>query len=214
MIPRVDIVGIEQNTPWSEVADKVRSAQHSRLVVYDGTLDEVVGVLYAKDLLPALVADEEPTAGWSSLVQPASFIPATKPVDDQLRDFKASHRHMAIVVDEYGGTAGLVTLEDALELIVGEIHDENDDEEPDVVRESDDRFWISAGLSLDELSELTGQDFTREDVQTVGGLVYELLGRVPRNGERFDVGEFRFVIQRVVKRRVERVYLERLAATA
>ena len=121
---------------------------------------------------------------------------------------------MAIVVDENGGTAGLVTLEDALELIVGEIHDENDDEEPDVVREDDDRFWISAGLSLDELSELTGQDFTREDVQTVGGLVYELLGHVPRNGERLDVGEFRFIVERVVRRRVERVYLERLAAKA
>lgn len=214
MIPRVDIVGIEQNTPWSQVGDKVRSAQHSRLVVYDGTLDEVVGILYAKDLLSALVEGTEPVAGWPSLVQPASFIPATKPVDDQLRDFKASRRHMAIVVDEYGGTAGLVTLEDALELIIGEIHDENDDEEPDVVREDGDRFWISAGLSLDELSELTGQDFTREDVQTVGGLVFELLGHVPRNGERFDVGEYRFVVERVVKRRVERVYLERLAATA
>ena len=211
MIPRVDIVGLEQNTPWSQVADKVRSAQHSRLVVYDGTLDEVVGILYAKDLLPALVAGTEPEVSWASLVKPASFIPATKPVDDQLRDFKASQRHMAIVVDEYGGTAGLVTLEDALELIVGEIHDENDDDEPDVVRESDDRFRISAGISLDELSELTGHDFTREDVQTVGGLLHELFGHIPRNGERLVVGKFRFTTERVVKRRIERVHVERLA---
>ncbi|MFI5232403.1 MAG: hemolysin family protein [Gemmatimonadales bacterium] len=210
MVPRVDIVGIDRGTAWSEVVDRVRSAQHARLVVFDGTLDEVVGVLYAKDLLPAVIADTEPTAGWLTLVRPATFIPAAKHADRQLREFKASHLHIAIVVDEYGGTAGLVTLEDALELIVGEIRDENDVEEPDVEREDDDKFWVSARVTLDELSELTGQDFTHEDVQTVGGLVYELVGRVPRAGESLTVGNFRLVVERVVRRRVERVYLERL----
>jgi len=212
MVPRVDIVGIERATPWGEVVDRVRSARHARLVVFDGTLDEVMGILYAKDLLPALVADAEPAGGWLSLVRPATFIPGTKTVDDQLRDFRSSHRHIAIVVDEYGGTAGLVTLEDALELIVGEIRDEHDVEEPDVVREDGDKFWVSARVSLDELSELTHQDFTREDVQTVGGLVYELAGRVPRAGETMVAGAYRVVVERVVRRRVERVYFERLEA--
>lgn len=214
MVPRVDIVGIEKNTNWSEVVDRVRSAQHARLMVFDGTLDEVVGILYAKDLLPAFVADEEPAGGWLALVRPATFIPATKTVDAQLRDFRSSRRHIAIVVDEYGGTAGLVTLEDALELIVGEIRDEHDVEEPDVEREDGTRFWVSARVSLDELSEITGQDFRREDVETVGGLVYELAGRVPRAGETMVVGHFRLVVERVVRRRVERVYLERLHALA
>lgn len=212
MVPRVDIVGIERTTPWGEVVDRVRSARHARLVVFDGTLDEVTGILYAKDLLPALVADDETPGGWLSLVRPATFIPGTKTVDDQLRDFRSSHRHIAIVVDEYGGTAGLVTLEDALELIVGEIRDEHDVEEPDVVREDGDKFWVSARVSLDELSELTHQDFTREDVQTVGGLVYELAGRVPRAGEAMVAGEYRIVVERVVRRRVERVYFERRGA--
>ena len=214
MVPRVDIVGIEQDTEWSEVVDKVRSAQHARLVVFDGTLDEVLGILYAKDLLPAFVADEEPQVGWQSLVRPASYIPGTNTVDAQLRQFMAGQQHMAIVVDEYGGTAGLVTLEDALELIVGEIRDEHDEEEPEIVRESDDRFWLSARVSLSELSDLTGQEFAREDVQTVGGLVYELFGRVPRNGETLEIGRYRLIVERVRRRRVERVYLERVRERA
>ena len=210
MVPRVDIVGIEQDVAWSEVVERVRAARHSRLLVFDGTLDEVVGILYAKDLLPGLLAGAEPAGGWHSLVRPASFIPGTKSVDAQLRDFKAAHRHLAIVVDEYGGTAGLVTLEDVLELIVGEIRDEDDVEEPDVVRESDDKFLVSARVTLDEVSDLTGQDFRRDDVQTVGGLAYEMVGRVPRTGESFTVGQYRLVVERVVRRRVERVSLERL----
>ncbi len=211
MVPRVDIVGLERETPWSEVVDKVRSFRHARLPVFDGTIDEIVGVLYAKDLLPSIVEDEEPAAGWASLVRPPVFIPGTKSVDEQLREFRHTHRHIAIVVDEYGGTAGLVTMEDALELIVGEIRDEHDVEEPDIENEGKDRWWVSAGVSLDELSEVIGADFHREDVRTVGGLVYEILGRVPRNGERMTVGDFRVVVERVIRRRIERVYFERIA---
>lgn len=213
MVPRVDVIGVGRNTTWSALLDRVRSARHSRLLVFDGTLDEVFGVLYAKDLLPALINGEEPAGGWLALVRPATFIPATKSVDAQLRDFKSSHRHLAIVVDEYGGTAGIVTLEDALELIVGEIRDEYDVEEAAVVREDGDKFWVSARLSLEELSELTGQTFMRDDVRTVGGLIYEIVGRVPRNGEALQLGQYRLVVERVVRRRIERVYLERLHVT-
>ena len=211
MVPRVDIVGIERDTPWSEVVDRVRSARHARLVVFDGTLDEVIGVLYAKDLLPALLADVEPAGGWRALVRPALFIPTSKSVEAQLRDFRASRRHLAVVVDEFGGTAGLVTLEDALELIIGDIQDEGDQELPEVEREEGNRFWVAAGVTLDDLSELTGHDFRRGDITTVGGLVMELLGRVPRAGESLSVGGFRLVVERVVRRRIERVYLEPLA---
>lgn len=214
MVPRVDIVGLERETPWSEVVDKVRSARHARLPVYDGTIDEIVGVLYAKDLLPSIVDDLEPEGGWTTLVRPPVLIPVNKSVDDQLREFRSTHRHIAIVVDEYGGTAGLVTMEDALELIVGQIRDEHDVEEPDVEKEGEDRWWVAAGVSLDELSEVIGADFHHEDVHTVGGLVTELLGRVPRNGERMTVGDFRVVVERVVKRRVERVYFERIVPVA
>lgn len=214
MVPRVDIVGIEQDTPWSQVADRVRSARHARLVVYDGTLDEVVGILYAKDLLPALLREEEPAGGWRSLVRPALFIPSSKSVEKQLREFRASRRHIAIVVDEFGGTAGLVTLEDALELIVGDIQDEGDVEIPEVERGEGGRLWVAASVTLDVLSDLTGEDVTRGDVSTVGGLVMELLGRVPRAGESLLLGTHRLVVERVVRRRIERVYLEPLAVAS
>ena len=210
MVPRVDIVGIDQDTPWSQVTDRVRSARHARLVVYDGTIDEVVGILYAKDLLPALLADREPEAGWQSLVRPALFIPSSKSVETQLREFRATRRHLAIVVDEFGGTAGLVTLEDVLELIVGDIQDEGDVEVPEVERGEGGRLWVAAGVTLDVLSDLTGEDVTRGDVNTVGGLVMELLGRVPRAGESLLLGSHRLVVERVVRRRIERVYLEPL----
>jgi CBS domain containing-hemolysin-like protein len=143
-------------------------------------------------------------------VRPATFIPQSKPVDRQLREFRSSGTHIAIVSDEFGGTAGLVTIEDVLEEIVGEIRDERDQEEPDVVREGDARFWVAGRLSLGELSDLLGHSFEREDVATVGGLVYDVFKRVPRAGDELQLEGFRIVVERVRRRRVERVYFERL----
>ncbi len=211
MVPRVDIVGIERTARWSDVVARVRSARHSRLVVYGEDLDEVEGVLYAKDLLHAVLDDEEPEQGWLSLLRPAWFIPLTNTVDAQLRDFRVNHRHIALVVDEFGGIAGLVTLEDVLEVIVGEIRDENDAEEVDEIeREGANKFWLSAHVTLDALSTLTGHDFRREDVTTVGGLAYELFDGVPEPGEDMEVAGFRIVVERMRGRRIERVYFERL----
>lgn len=209
MLPRVNIVGIERTTPWSDVLARVRSSEHARFPVFDDTLDEITGILYAKDLLPAAIADEEPAGGWTTLVRPGVFIPASKTLDQQLRDFQSSRTHIAVVVDEFGGTAGIVTIEDILEEIVGEIRDEYDVEEASVEQEDGRRFWVPGRLTVDELSDLVGHDFHREGVTTVGGLVYELLGRVPEAGEAFNAEGFRVVIERVVKRRVERVYFER-----
>jgi putative hemolysin len=214
MMPRVDILGIERSTPWSEVVDRVRSSQHARLPVYDKTLDRITGVLFAKDLLGAVISDNEPAGGWQTLIRPATFIPESKTIDSQLRDFKSSGSHLAIVVDEYGGTAGLITIEDILEEIVGDIRDEYDSEEPEVESEEGKRFWVSGRVPLDDLSELLGSPMEREDVSTVGGLVFELVGHVPRAGQELQLDGYRVVVERVVRRRVERVYFERLAAVA
>ena len=208
MVPRVDVVGIDRTTPWSEVVDRVRSSEHARFPVFEETLDNVIGVLYAKDLLSTAVADREPE-NWPSLVRPASFIPASKTIDQQLRDFKAQRTHIALVIDEYGGTAGLVTIEDVLEEIVGDIRDEYDVEEPEVQQEGVDRFWVSGRVSLTDLAELLGFDFQREDLTTVGGLIYDAFGRVPRAGEKATLGPFRVVVERVRRRRIERIYFER-----
>lgn len=211
MVPRVDIVGIERGTPWSEVLDRVRSAQHSRVPVFEETVDEIVGILYAKDLLSPVIADEEPSGGWQTLLRPTTFIPSSKRIADLLREFRATGRHMVIVADEYGGTAGLVTIEDVLEELVGEIRDEYDDEERQVESEEDIRFWVSGRLTLDDLSDALHYDFRRDDVTTVGGLVLELVGRVPRAGESLQIGPFRVIAERVVRRKIERVFLERVA---
>lgn len=211
MVPRVDMLGIERDTPWSEMVDRVRSLQHSRVPVFEVTIDEVVGILYVKDLLPAVLADEEPEGGWSTLMRPPVFIPASKRIADLLKEFRQTRRHIAIVADEYGGTAGLVTIEDILEELVGEIRDEYDDEERLVESEEDVRFWVTGRLTLDDLSAALGYDFARDDVSTVGGLVMELLGRVPRAGESLTVGPFKVIVERVVRRKIERVYLERIA---
>lgn len=209
MVPRVDIVGIEAGMPWSEVVDRVRSAEHSRFPVYEETLDEILGVLYAKDLLPAILADEEPEDGWRSLTRPATFVPRTKTIGDQLRDFRANRQHLTLVADEFGGIAGIVTIEDVLEEIVGEIRDEYDEEEPEFVAEEGKRFWVAGRVTLEELSEELDYDLEREGITTVGGLVYDALGRVPRPGESFVLGPFRVIVERVVRRKVERVYFER-----
>ena len=210
MVPRVDLVAIDRTTPWSEVVDRVRSSEHARFPVFDDTLDNVIGILYAKDLLPTVVNSDLPPDDWSRLIRPAQFIPATKAIDQQLRDFKSQRTHIALVADEYGGTAGIVTIEDILEEIVGEIRDEYDEEEPSFEQEGKERFWVSGRVTLADLSELVGTDFQREDLTTVAGLVYDAFGRVPRAGESRTIAGFRFVVERVRRRRIERVYLERI----
>ncbi len=209
MVPRVDIVGIDREMPWSEVVDRVRASEHARFPVYEDTLDNIVGVLYAKDLLPFVIDDDEPMLGWQSLVRAATYIPTSKPIDDQLREFKATGTHIAIVSDEFGGTAGLVTIEDVLEEIVGEIRDEYDVEDPPIEREGDSRFWVSGRVGLEELSELLGEEVGQDGITTVGGLVYETFGRVPRAGEAIEVGAYKLVVERVRGRRISRVYFER-----
>ena len=214
MVPRVDILGIDRGSPWSEVMERVLSSEHARLPVYDGTIDHIVGILYAKDLLPTVLSKRAPEGGWHGLIRPATFVPGSKIIEQQLRDFRATRTHIAIVVDEYGGTAGLVTIEDILEEVVGDIRDEYDVEEPPIEEQEGRRFWVSGRVSLDDLSSALAHRFDREDVATVGGLIFQALGRVPRAGEELTLDGFRIVVERVTRRRIERVYFERLEAMA
>lgn len=214
MVPRIDVTAIDSRAAWREVVEHVRASEHSRLPVYSASIDNVVGVLYAKDLLPSVLSGQEPAGGWTTLVRPAVFIPRAKPADRQLRDFQATRTHLAVVVDEYGGTAGIITIEDVLEEIVGDIRDEYDVEEAPVEHVGPNTVRVSARLTLAELSELLHADFEREDISTVGGLVYEQFGRAPRQGETLTLGGFRVTVERVERRRVQRVSFERLDARA
>ncbi|MCH7874694.1 MAG: HlyC/CorC family transporter [Gemmatimonadetes bacterium] len=215
MTQRLDIDAIPSNATWNEVLDFVRRSDHSRIPVYRDSLDDMIGILYAKDLVPAWSDMARGSAAWHELVRPAPFLPEAKPLAAQLRDFQRGPAHLGIVVDEFGGTAGIVTLEDILEEIVGEIHDEYDvDEEPEVEREGDTKFWVDGRLALDELAELLGSSIAHEDVSTVGGLIYAELGHVPRPGEELRIDGFRVVVEQVIRRRIRRVYFERLASNA
>jgi putative hemolysin len=218
MVPRVDVVAVRADDSWAAVVAQVRASAHSRYLVAGRDLDDVIGVLNAKDLLSGVLAGREPPDGWRRLVRPAQFIPATKPVDDQLRDFKASRQHLAVVADEFGGTAGIVTLEDALEVIVGDIRDEHDVEEADVRRDPDGAVSVSARLPIADLAELVGSDVVDavgdDDVHTVGGLVYARAAGTPRVGDAVAVGRHRLFVERMHRRRIVRVRVLSSAAEA
>jgi magnesium and cobalt transporter len=175
-------------------------------VVFDGHADSVVGMLHAKDILPRLhngTRDHDP---WQGLIRTAGFVPEAKRLDRQLRDFQRGSGHLAIVVDEFGGTAGLVTLEDILEQIVGEIQDEHDVDEVAPVQHHDDgHYTVDGGVALADLESELAVDFGQDQVATVGGLILAEFGRVPRAGEERVIHGWRFVMESVVRRRVRRV---------
>lgn len=214
MTPRIDIVAVDASASREEVITTLRSAEHARLLVYDGHPDEIAGVMYAKDMLTTL-ADGDPDAPWHALIRPATFVPEGKALDRQLRDFQRGPSHLAVVVDEFGGTAGLVTLEDILEQIVGEIQDEYDTDEVMPIQDlGDEHFRVQGGVPLTEFEGLLEHRFGREDVSTVGGLVLAEFGRVPRAGEMLDLDGFRLTVEHVVRRRVKRVSVHRREARA
>ena len=211
MTPRLDMVAADAAAPLSELVEQFRTSGHSRLPVYDGTSDNIVGIVFAKDLVPVALGVSEPSAAgrWQELVRPAPYVPETKTLDSQLRDFQRGPAHLAIVVDEFGGTAGLITLEDILEEIVGEIRDEKDVGAPPPIRRDGDRYWVDGRVTLDDLSEALGRTFEHAEVSTVGGLVYSVLGRVPRPGDELTLDGYRVVVERVDRRRVTRVVFQR-----
>ena len=211
MTPRIDVVAVDAAATAHEVLDVLRKSEHARVLVYDGHPDAVVGVLYAKDVIARLLpgsADDN----WHALIRPAAFVPEAKPLNRQLQDFQRGPSHLAVVVDEFGGTAGLVTLEDILEQIVGEIQDEYDTEEVAPIRQDlDERLLVEGGVPLSELESVLGHSFGREDVSTVGGLVLAEFGRVPKTGEAIDLQGFNITVDQVARQRVRRVRVKRPA---
>ena len=210
MTPRIDIVAIDATASWRDAVDVVQRGEHARVPVFEGDVDSIIGILYAKDVAPAVAGVEHPPERWQSLLRPPHFVPESKPCVAQLRDFQRGAGHLAIVVDEFGGTSGLISLEDVLEEVVGEIRGEFDaDEEAPIQHEGNDKFWVDGTVTLEALSEALETPLEREDANTVGGLVYSELGRVPRPGEELVVGAFRLVVEKVIQRRIVRVYFER-----
>ena len=215
MTPRIEIDGIESTDDLASIRAFIVEAGHSRIPVYEGNLDHLLGILYVKDLVPWLGGDASGFALRPLLREPLR-VPETKPVRDLLREFQQSEVHLAIVIDEYGGTSGLVTIEDLLEEIVGEIHDEHEpeDEEPPHLVETAAGAWSVAGrFSIDDLADRIGFEIDDDrEYDTVGGFLLERFGRVPAAGEAVEAGGFRFSVAVAEPTHIREVRIERLAA--
>ena len=205
MVPRTDMVAIPNNSTVAQALEEIVRAGYSRIPIYEGDTDNIVGVLYAKDLLRTMEASNGRKV--SDLSRTPLFVPEQKKVAELLRSMQEERVHMAIVVDEYGGTAGLVTIEDLIEEIVGEIVDEYDQEEP-LVEPIDDRtIRVDAKMPIDEVNELLQVELPHEEWDTVGGLVFGLTGRVPAVGETVRYDSLQFRTERVTGRRIQKVVI-------
>lgn len=201
MVPRPDMVTVSSEATIGEAADAASSAGVSRVPVYGTGIDDIVGVLYVKDMVKA---EREGAAVQpvTTVMRQAQFVPETKRIAEVMREMQAGKQHLAIVVDEYGGTAGLITLEDVLEELVGEISDEFDVDRPRLELLDDGQLRVDASLSIDEVNEMTGFEFPEGDWDTVGGFLYHLLGHVPDEGEAAVFDGHRIVAQKINGRRI------------
>jgi putative hemolysin len=210
MVPRIDMTAVEVTSPLPEVVDVVLSAGHTRVPVYEGNIDHIVGIVHAKDLLRPLleVRHEIPL---KDVLRPPYYVPEGKKVDELLHEFRHEQTQLAIVVDEYGGTSGLVTIEDILEEIVGDIADEYDVEEPMVQPLDENVYLLDARLSIDDANEELQLGLPGEEYETIGGFVFGQLGRLPEAGEVVPFGPFDFVVDQTDGRRILKIRLVRTA---
>lgn len=209
MVPRTDMIAVEASTHLSQLMELVKQKLHSRIPVYKKNIDNIIGILYVKDLLSFLHKRKRERIDLEKMVRPAYFVPEQKKIDELLREFQEEHIHMAIVVDEYGGVSGLVTLEDVIEEIVGEIQDEYDREQP-LYKKIDDRTYLVDGkMPLEELNEKLHMELPQEeDVETIGGFILSLLGSLPKEKESVVYKNKRFVVEKINRNRILKVRIE------
>ncbi|QEA40421.1 CBS domain-containing protein [Pistricoccus aurantiacus] len=211
LIPRSQIAAIGVEQPPEEYLPVILETGHSRYPVIGENLDDVLGILLVKDLLPVLYQRQLSPESFdlATILRPAMFVPESKRLNSLLKEIRDTHNHMAIVVDEYGGTAGIVTIEDILEQIVGDIEDEHDTDEEDDIREVEDgRFAIRALTQIDDFNDHFDTNFSDDEFDTVGGLVMQRFGHLPRRGEYADLGGWRFTVLNADNRRIRLLQAE------
>jgi putative hemolysin len=214
MTPRVDIISISSVTNFNDLLDIINKTGHSRIPLYHDDLDEIIGIIYSKDLLP-YIKNIESRNNFSliKIARKAMFIPSTKLISSLMHEFQEKKMHLAIVVDEYGGTAGLITLEDIIEEILGEIRDEYDKEENPVTKLGDNNYIVLGKLSIDELNELLNSTFDEnKNYESVGGMILNQSGQIPKEGYSFQMENYRFTVKEIQNKRIEKVQVEKLNA--
>ncbi len=215
MVPRSQMVVIDIEEDFDDILAVIIDSGHSRFPVIGKDRDEILGILLAKDLLRYFGKDEANDVPLLELLRPAAVIPESKRLNALLKEFRDSHNHMAVVVDEYGGVAGLLTIEDVLEEIVGEIDDEHDQEEAAFIRPDGDHngkasYAVRALTRIEDFNEYFECEFSNEDYDTIGGLVMQALGRLPKRGEKVQFGGFEFVVVKADKRRLDSLQVQRV----
>lgn len=193
MVPRIDVDFISQDTPQEELLEKIAESGHSRFPVYSDSIDNVIGVLYVKDIIYSMCKHK--TVEISKIFRKAYFVPESKKIDSLLREFKRKHIHIAIAIDEYGGVSGIVSMEDILEEIVGDIQDEFDNEREDITNLGNNMYLCDARVDLDDLNETIESDFPSEDFDSLGGFVFDLFGKIPVKFEKVSWNDWDFIVQ-------------------
>lgn len=212
MVPRIDILAFEADTPIDQALDALKQFGHSRVPVYKDTVDNVQGLLYAKDLL-GIWREGKQNVSLIEHLRPAYFVPEAKKVDELLAELQAERVHMAIVVDEYGGVAGIVTLEDIVEEIVGEIRDEYDQAEEMLYQAiNDDEYLFQGRIDLDDFNDIMGTSLPNSEADTLSGLIYSRIGRVPTNGDKFQIEGLQLTVEKVSGQRIRKVRAQKLSS--
>jgi len=206
MVPRIDVVLINKNSAIDEIINIVDEKGRSRLPVYNDNIDNIVGVLHAKDLLKYFTKKKD--FNLSNILREPYFVPESKIIKDLLIEFREKKIHLAIVVDEYGGMSGIVCLEDIMENIVGEIQDEFDNESENIVKIEDNKYLIDGKTSLEDLNEALNLDIENDDIDTVGGLLYMLFGKIPAKNESIQFKNLKFAVESISDRKIKKVKLE------
>ncbi len=210
MIPRLDAIAIEASAPLEQALDIAAKYGHSRLPVYEGDIDHIIGILHVKDLIPALRRPDQ-QATLEKFVRPVHYVPDTAKADELLRELLRNRVHMAVVVDEYGGTVGIVTIEDALEEIVGEIRDEYDvAEEPEFVQLNPNEAVFNGRIPIGEVNDVMAIGLPEEESDTLGGLVYTRLGRMPKVNDTLEIGPAELKVTAMTGRRIKKVLVRKL----
>ncbi len=207
MVPRIDVDFISVDTPGDELIAKVKESGHSRFPVYSESIDNVIGVLYVKDLIFGL--DKTQPVELEKIIRKAYFVPESKRIDTLLREFKRRHLHIAIAIDEYGGIAGIITMEDIIEEIVGDIQDEFDNEREDILSLGNNVWLCDARMDLDDLNESLETHFPSEDFDSLGGFVFDLFGKIPVKFEKTSWNHFDFIVQDMEGHRINLIKVVR-----
>ncbi len=208
MIPRPDVVALEIDTPHDEIITIVTEEGFSRIPVYKDTIDNIVGIVFAKDLIRTI--DSESTIVLENTIRPASFVPETKKISQLLREFQQQKIHLAIVIDEFGGTEGIITLEDIIEEIIGEIHDEYDEIKQSYIKDTDGSWIVDGGMNISDFNKTFSAQVPEDvDYETVNGFLHKLTGRIPDNKEEIQFGNLNFTIMRKSERRIEKIKVKR-----